>query len=100
MNPPYHAPPQSTAPNGYARTIGLTKPGSLFFTLPTRGLTGQQTMPSEGRNGLPASQDRLNELRAQKSEVDQTPDVAPGDAFTGGQLMQRSGATGGQLLKP
>jgi hypothetical protein len=48
MNPPYHAPPQSTAPNGYARTIGLSKPGSLFFTLPTRGLTGQQTMPSEG----------------------------------------------------
>ena len=26
MNPPYHAPPQSTAPNGYGRTIGLTKP--------------------------------------------------------------------------
>ena len=49
MNPPYHAPPQSTAPNGYGRTIGLTKPGSLFFTLPTRGLTGQQTMPSVGR---------------------------------------------------
>jgi hypothetical protein len=22
--------------------------GSLFFTLPTRGLTGQQIMPSEG----------------------------------------------------
>jgi hypothetical protein len=28
--------------------IGSIRPGSLFFTLPTRVLTGQQIMPSDG----------------------------------------------------
>jgi hypothetical protein len=30
------------------QNIGLTKSGLLSFTLPTRGLTGQQTISSEG----------------------------------------------------
>jgi hypothetical protein len=30
------------------QSIGSTKLGSLFLTLPTRGLTGQHIMPSEG----------------------------------------------------
>src|SRR5438445_13382993 len=50
--------------------------------------------------GLPALQDRLDQLRAQKGEVDKAPDVAPGDAVTLGQLVERSGAARGQLLKP
>jgi len=33
---------------GYWSTIGSISDGSLFFTLPTRGLTGQQIMSSEG----------------------------------------------------
>src|ERR1700730_7655259 len=34
------------------------------------------------RDGLAALQDRLNQLRPQEREIDQTPDVAAGDAFT------------------
>ena len=52
------------------------------------------------RDRLAALQDRLDQLRAQESEVAQAPDVAGGDAFPSGQLVERSGAAGGQLLKP
>src|SRR5207253_10882743 len=37
---------------------------------------------------------------AQKGEVDQAPDIATGDAVALGQFAQRSGASGGKLLKP
>jgi hypothetical protein len=47
-NAPYHPPPQSAAPLAHGKLIDATKPGSLFFTLPTRALTGQQVMSSEG----------------------------------------------------
>src|SRR6267378_1650825 len=50
--------------------------------------------------GLPAVQDRLDQLGAQKGEVDETPDIATGDAVALGQLPQRSGASGGKLLEP
>src|SRR6266851_2077011 len=49
---------------------------------------------------LPAVQDRLDQLGAQKSEVDEAPDIATGDAVALGQFPQRSGASGGQLLEP
>src|SRR5262249_51914958 len=52
------------------------------------------------RDGVAALQDRIDQLRAQESEDDQAPDVAAGDAFPSGQLLQRSGAASGQLLKP
>src|SRR5438105_3219403 len=52
------------------------------------------------RDRVAALQDRLDQLRAQESEVDQAPDVAPGDAFPSGQLLQRSGAASGEFLKP
>jgi len=32
----------------HGRLSGSSRPGSLFFTLPTRVLTGQQIIPSEG----------------------------------------------------
>jgi hypothetical protein len=32
----------------YPAAIGSIRLGSLFLTLPTRGLTGQQVMPSDG----------------------------------------------------
>ena len=50
--------------------------------------------------GLPPLQDRLDQLRAQEGEANQTPDVAPGDVVTLGQFLERSGTTGGELLKP
>src|SRR5467141_2125479 len=51
-------------------------------------------------DGLPALQDRLDQLGAQKSEVDETPDIATSDAVALGQFPQRSGASGGKLLEP
>src|SRR5437016_4019915 len=52
------------------------------------------------RDGLPALQDRLDQLRAQEGEANETANVAPGNAVTLGQLLERSGAAGGELLKP
>src|ERR1700747_3360769 len=52
------------------------------------------------RDGLPALQDRLDQLGAQKGEANESADVAPGNAVTLGQLLERSGAAGGELLKP
>src|SRR6266566_5580237 len=51
-------------------------------------------------DGLPALQDRLDQLGAQKGEVDEAPDIATGDAVALGQFPQRSGAPGGKLLEP
>src|SRR6476661_10328990 len=51
-------------------------------------------------DGLPALQDRLDQLGAQKGEVDETPDIATGDAVALGQFPQRSGASGGKLFEP
>ena len=50
--------------------------------------------------GLPPLQDRLDQLRAQEGEANETPDVAPGDAVALGQLLERSNAARGELLKP
>src|SRR5947207_14955748 len=51
-------------------------------------------------DGLPALQDRLDQLRAQEGETNKSANVAPGNAVTLGQLLKRSGAAGGELLKP
>src|ERR1700738_4068288 len=51
-------------------------------------------------DGLPALQDHLDQLRAQKGEVDEAPDIATSDAVALGQFPQRSGASGGELLEP
>src|SRR5437868_8299342 len=57
--------------------------------------------PCRGELGaLPALQDRLDQLRAQEGETNETANVAPGNAITLGQLLKRSGAAGGELLKP
>src|SRR5436309_9709698 len=49
---------------------------------------------------LPALQDRLDQLRAQEGETNESANVAPGNAVTLGQLLKRSGTAGGELLKP
>src|SRR6266849_8986482 len=49
-------------------------------------------------DGLPALQDRLDQLGTQKGEVDEAPDIATGDAVALGQFPQRSGASDGKLL--
>src|SRR6266852_7306327 len=58
-----------------------------------------QTRRSEF-DGLPALQDRLDQLGAQKGEVDEASDIATSDAVALGQFAQRSGASGGKLLEP
>src|SRR4029078_11386554 len=52
------------------------------------------------RDGLPALQDHLDQLRAQEGEANETANVAPGNAVTLGQLLERSGAAADELLKP
>src|ERR1700692_4712406 len=51
-------------------------------------------------DGLPALQDRLDQLRAQEGEAYETANVAPANALTLGQLLKRSGAAADELLKP
>src|SRR6202521_6054904 len=51
-------------------------------------------------SGLPALHDRLDQLRAQEGEANETANVAPGYAITFGQLLQGSGAARGEFLKP
>src|ERR1700751_1366324 len=51
-------------------------------------------------DGLPALQDRLDQLRAQEGQANETANVAPGNALTLGQHLERSGAARGELLKP
>src|SRR5205085_4962256 len=62
----------------------------IEFGQPRRGELG----------GLPALQDRLDQLRAQEGEANETANVAPGNAVTLGQLLERSDAAAGELLKP
>src|SRR5438132_3984765 len=57
--------------------------------------------PGRGElDGLPALQDRLDQLRAQEGETNESANVAPGNAVTLGQLLKRSDTAGGELLKP
>src|SRR5215475_2097536 len=58
-----------------------------------------QTRRSE-RDGVPTFEDRVDEPGAQESEVDEATDVTPADAVALGQLFERSGTPGGQLVKP
>src|SRR5438874_3092841 len=51
-------------------------------------------------DGLPTLQDRFDQLGAQEGETNEAANVAPGNAITLGQLLERSGAAGGELLKP
>src|ERR1700747_2764623 len=51
-------------------------------------------------DGLPAVQDRLDQLGAQRGEVDEAPDIATSDAVALGQFPQRSRASGGKLFEP
>src|SRR5215813_7548249 len=64
-----------------------------------RQLEFAQTRRSE-RDGVPTFQDRVDEPRAQEGEIDEAPDVTPSDAVALGQLFDRSGTPGGQLVKP
>src|SRR6202045_1163687 len=51
-------------------------------------------------DGLPALQDRLDQLRAQEGEANETANVAPRNAVTLGHPLERSGAAADELLKP
>src|ERR1700719_4231866 len=51
-------------------------------------------------DGLPGLEDRLDQLRAQEGEANEAANVSPANAVTLGQLVERTGTAGGELLKP
>jgi hypothetical protein len=55
--------------------------------------------PSSEIVGFPASQNCVNELRAQKGEIDETADVTTGDTVPLREIPERSGPARRQLLK-
>ena len=49
---------------------------------------------------MPALQDRLDQLGAQKGETNEAANIAPGNAVTLRQLLEGSGAADGEFPKP
>src|SRR6478736_6778193 len=84
---------------GAVRSSGSACEQFLLLCPVQRQIEFGQPRRSE-RDGLPALQDRLDQLRAQEGGANETANVAPGNAVTFGQLLERSGAGGGELLKP
>jgi hypothetical protein len=62
------------------------------------GVIAHPRYPRSERDGWPALQDRLDQLRAQEGEANETANVAPGNAVTLGQLLERSGAAADELM--
>ena len=83
---------------GRSADLRLTCEQSVLLGPVKRQIEFGQTRRGEF-TGLPPLQDRLDQLRAQEGEANQTPDVAPGDAVALGQLLKRSNAARGELLK-
>src|SRR6202049_1056222 len=71
------------------RSCGLACEQFLLLRPVQRQIDFGQPRRSE-RDGLPALQDRLDQLRAQEGEANETANVAPGNAVTLGQLLERS----------
>ena len=86
-------------PAAHLRLCGSTCEQSVLLGPVQRQIEFGQTRRGE-RDGLPALQDRFEQLRAQEGETNKPADVAPGDAVTLGQGLQRRRAAGGQLVKP
>src|ERR1700751_1204973 len=83
------------------RSCGLALACEQFLLLRPVQRQIEFGQPRRGeRDGLPALRDRLDQLRAQEGEDNETANVAPGNAVTLGQLVERTGAAGGELLKP
>src|SRR3984893_14519634 len=81
------------------RSCGLACEQFLLLRPVQRQIEFGQPSRSE-RDGLPALQDHLDQLRAQEGEGNETANVAPGNAVALGQLLERSGAAADELLKP
>src|SRR6202140_2225480 len=81
------------------RSCGLACEQFLLLRPVQRQIEFGQPRRSE-LDGLPTLQDRLDQLRAQEGEANETANVAPGNAVTLGQLLERSGAADRELLKP
>src|ERR1700716_304386 len=81
------------------RSCGLACEQFVLLRPVQRQIEFGQPRRSE-RDGLPALQDRLDQLRAQEGEANETANVAPENAVTLAQLLERSGAAAEELLKP
>src|SRR5947209_5589507 len=84
---------------GLSRSCGLGCEQFVLLRPVQRQIEFGQPRRGE-RDRLPTLQDRLDQLWAQEGEANETANVAPGNAVTLGQLLERSGAAGGELLKP
>jgi anti-sigma factor ChrR (cupin superfamily) len=73
------------------RICSLTCEQSALIGPVERQIEPDQTRRRE-LDRLLALKDLLNQLRAQKGEVNKTPNVTPGDPVTLGQCLQRSSA--------
>src|SRR6202045_2321050 len=80
------------------RSCGLASEQFLLLRPVQRQIEFGQPRRSE-RDGLPALQDRLDQLRAQEGQANETANVAPGNAVTLAQLLERSGPAADELLK-
>src|ERR1700745_2327888 len=80
-------------------SCGLAREQFVLLRPVQRQIEFGQPRRSE-RDGLPALRDRLDQLRAQEGEANETANVAPGNAVMLSQLVERSGAAGGEFLKP
>src|SRR5271168_4879529 len=83
----------------YVRSWGLACEQFVLLSPVQRQIEFGQPRRRE-LDGLPTLQDRLDQLRAQEGEANQTANVAPGNTVALLQLLERSDAAGGELLKP
>jgi hypothetical protein len=73
----------------YLRFYGLAGEQSALLGPVERQIEFGETRRGEF-DGLPTLQARLDQLRAQEGEANQAPYIAPADAVTPGQFLQRS----------
>src|SRR5258707_12939070 len=104
QSPPGRSQPSTRRAQALAWTHSIEGRSSVSEQAALIGPVERQIEFDEARrsefDGLPALQDRLDQLGAQKGEVDETPDIATGDAVALGQFPQRSRAAGGKLFQP
>ena len=99
QSPPEDHSPQREEPQALAWTHSIEGRSSVSEQAALVGPVERQIEFGETCRGeldrLSAVQDRLDQLGAEKGEVDEAPDIATGDAVALGQFAQRSRASGG-----
>src|SRR5882757_9816547 len=87
-------------PGAYLSGVAVQPASSLCCSVQSSGRSSSVSRVAVSATGCRPLQDRLDQLRAQEGEANETANVAPGNAVTLGQLLERSGAAADELLKP